>query len=120
VGLAVEAMVTLRPAYRASCDRPRCKHAEYVPHAKTGPARAQLVSRGWTILAWRFEHPGIVRRGFKPTRREHQDDVGGGPRHVFLCPRCGHWRPRGGVIEVIGHKPGAANETMRAALMGYR
>lgn len=88
--------MSLRPAYRACCDAPGCRRSEMVPHERSGPARSQLVALGWTLLKHRIVHPGIVRRGFRPTRRVRQKDVGGGPRLIVLCPGHGAWRPKGG------------------------
>lgn len=87
--------MTLSLSYRATCNAPRCRASELLPHAVAKHARSQLKALGWTFLRWRFPQSGM-----KYTRYGDYvevADTGGGVRKIDLCPKHREWRPKEGV-----------------------
>ncbi|HVN42408.1 MAG TPA: hypothetical protein VMT50_06455 [Steroidobacteraceae bacterium] len=80
----------LRPAYLATCDAAGCREVMHLPHSSTRACWTQLVSLGWKKLRWRMARSGIVNTKHGRVRRT---DVGGGVRHLVLCPEHRGYRP---------------------------
>jgi hypothetical protein len=66
--------MTFRTCYRATCDAPDCFAVEYLPHDRSGPARLQLSSLGWTTI-------------------EYYVSATGAARLLYVCPAHRDWRP---------------------------
>lgn len=95
--------MTLSVCHRATCDAPKCRASEMLPHASTKYCRTQLSALGWSMVRWR-----IPRSGMKHTRYGDYvevADTGGPGRILYLCPKHGQWRPAQGAEHALPRIP---------------
>lgn len=79
--------LTLRPCYRATCDAPGCRAAEFVPYSTTECCHQHLVSIGWAMFLYRDNDKTRHRR-------------------MFVCPAHRQWRPHAWRLAQIARSAG--------------